>query len=145
MDVTFGVFGAAGIALHAARRVYDLISSIKGAPEAVKRLGSDVHALYEVLETLQNVLQNVEPSKENQQRVLRKLVDPLENCIDTLRDVEIKIMPHVKQSTTGHHKRNMSSTWRDFMWTFKGKDVLALRSTLISHKQTLDMAISIVD
>ena len=46
MDVAFGVIGTAGIALHSARRVYELVADIRGAPDAVQNVRRDVKALY---------------------------------------------------------------------------------------------------
>lgn len=52
MKVAFGVIGTASIALHSARRVYKLVSGIRGALEAVHNVSRDVKALANALESL---------------------------------------------------------------------------------------------
>jgi hypothetical protein len=141
VSITFGVIGTAGVTLHSARRVYELISGIRGAPSAVDNLSRDVQALGNALESLHTVLSNVDPHKRTvQYQMMPTLRKPLDNCTATLLDLETKIRPYVKRSSDGR-----MAVWRGFMWAFREKDVMALQNILLSHKQSLDIAISIAD
>ena len=94
MDVAFGVFGTAGIALHSARRVYELVSGVRGAPEAVNNVSRDVKALASALEMLQTMLRAFH--EPEQLKMVPMLQLPLDNCIEILHDIEIKIKPYIK-------------------------------------------------
>jgi hypothetical protein len=56
--ITAGVVGIALSALHSARRLKELIDGIQGAPEAVRALSKDLHALQDVLEALNSLLED---------------------------------------------------------------------------------------
>ena len=66
-SITFGVIGTAGVTLHGARRIYELIADIRGAPRAIASLSQDVEALTSALESLQVMLQNLDPHKRSVQ------------------------------------------------------------------------------
>ena len=137
MDVAFGVIGTAGIALHSARRVYELIADIRGAPEAVHSVSRDVKALSNALEMLQTMLRTFHEPEHL--KMVPMLQTPLDNCVEILHDIEIKIKPHVKAQS------GRLNVWKSFVWTFREKDILAMQTTLLAHKQSLDIAISIAD
>ena len=137
MDVTFGVIGTAGIALHSARRVYELVADIRGAPEAVHNVSRDVNALSNALEMLQTMLRTFQ--EPEQLKMVPMLQTPLDNCVEILHDIEIKIKPHVKAQA------GRLNVWKGFVWAFREKDILAMQNTLLVHKQSLDIAISIAD
>jgi hypothetical protein len=137
MDVAFGVIGTAGIALHSARRVYELVSGIRGAPEAVNNVSRDVKALANALEMLQTMLRTFH--EPEQLKMLPMLQLPLDNCVEILHDIEIKIKPYIKSQA------GKPGVWRGFIWTFREKDILTLQNTLLAYKQSLDIAISISD
>lgn len=137
MDVAFGVIGTAGIALHSARRIYELVSDIKGAPAAIHNVAGDVKALSDVLETLQTILHTLE--QPGQLKIVPILQKPLDNCVETLHDIEIEIKPHVKAQA------GRFNVWKGFVWAFREKDILALQNRLSAHKATLDVSIAIAD
>lgn len=141
LSITFGVIGTAGVTLHSARRVYELIADTKGAPRAIASLLQDIEALKIALEALQTMLRDFNPHKRSiQYQMLPTLQKPLNNCTAALFDIETKVKPYVKRTSTGK-----LSAWRGFTWAFREKDVIVLQSMLMSHKQSLDIAISIAD
>ena len=137
MDVAFGVIGTVGVALHSAHRVYELVTGIRGAPYAVESISKDIQALSSALETLRNILGTLDDPR--QLKMIPMLQIPLDNCVATLHDIEIKLKPHIKLSD------GKPKIWRGFVWTFREKDITTLQTTLMIHKQSLDIAISIAD
>ena len=137
MDVAFGVIGTAGIALHSARRVYELVTDIRGAPESVKNVSCDVKALSNALEVLQAMLQDFR--QPEQLKVVPMLQMPLDSCVETLHGIEIKIKPHIKI------QQGKLKIWKGFIWSFREKEILLMQSTLLAHKQSLDIAINIAN
>ena len=137
MDVAFGVIGTAGIALHSARRVYELVTDIRGAPQAVRNVSCDVKALSNALEVLQTMLR--EFRQPEQLKVVPMLQMPLDSCVETLHSIEIKIKPHIKI------QQGKLKVWKGFVWTFREKEILLMQNTLLAHKQSLDIAINIAN
>src|SRR2546421_230266 len=123
MDVAFGVIGTAGIALHSARRVYELAADIKGAPESVHNVSREVKALSNALEMLQTMLRTFQ--EPEQLKMVPMLQTPLDNCVEILHDIEIKIKPHVKAQAGG------LNVWKGFVWAFREKDILAMQNALL--------------
>ena len=141
VSITIGVIGTAGVTLHSARRVYELISGVKGAPSAVNDLSRDVEALRDTLESLQGMFCKNDPQKGLiQDKIMLSLQKPLDNCTATLLELETKIIPFVKKASNGK-----ISVWRGFIWTFREKDIGHLQNNLMSHKQSLDIALSVTD
>lgn len=111
MDVAFGAIVTAGIALHSTRRVDELAPGIRGAPDAVNNISRDVKTLGNVLEMLQKILRAFHESE--QLKMVPMLPLPLDNCVEILHDIEIKIKPYIKTQA------GKLGVWRGFAWAYR--------------------------
>jgi hypothetical protein len=139
--IAAGVLGIAISTLHVARKLKELIDGIQGAPEAVKALSKDLHALQGVLEALNSLLGD---SRFTEARLCAEAMPALEphlqNCTTTLDSIFVAIARHTKPS--GDPKK---SKWSGFIWAFREKEILTLQNRLTTYKMSLDLAISVAN
>jgi Fungal N-terminal domain of STAND proteins len=139
IGIISGVVGIAMSTLHVAGKLKELIDGIQGAPEAVKALSKDLHALQGVLEALNSLL---EDSRFTERRLCAEAMPALEphlhNCTTTLDSISMAIARHTKPS--GDPKK---SKWSGFIWYFREKEILTLQNRLTTYKMSLDLAVSV--
>ena len=104
------------------KQTYDIINSIRNAPDYITDLAADLHGLYVVLGTLQSAL-HVEDRKGAQSRfsveAVENLKDFLENRMKCLNKTSKVVQPHLKAN--GGVVR---SAWKGFKWdTIKKSDI----------------------
>ena len=121
-----------GAALKTFEVTRDFIEGIRGAPQAVSSLSSDVNTLREVLKTLEELLSNrVCPRNAAVIGITPKLQQPLDQCMKALDDVNCELRPYVK--IVGGES---GSKWRtygvSFRWRYQEKEVLSLQRNLAS-------------
>src|SRR5271156_1291 len=139
--VTASVLGIAMSALHVARKLKELIDGIQGAPEAVKALSKDLHALQGVLEALNSLLEDSRFTEKHLCAEAMPTLEPhLQNCTTTLDSIFMAIARHTKPS--GDPKK---SKWSGFIWSFREKEILTLQNRLTTYKMSLDLAISVTN
>lgn len=139
--ITAGVLGIAMSALHVARKLQELIDGIQGAPEAVKALSKDLHALQGVLEALNNLLEDSRFTERHLCAEAMPALEPhLQNCTTTLDSIFMAIARHTKPS--GDPKK---SKWSGFIWSFREKEILTLQNRLTTYKMSLDLALSVAN
>lgn len=139
--VATGVLGIAMSALHVARKLKELIDGIQGAPEAVKALSKDLHALQGVLEALNSLLEDSRSTEKRLCAEAMPALEPhLENCTTTLDSIFMAIARHTKPS--GDPKK---SKWSGFIWSFREKEILTLQNRLTTYKMSLDLAVSVAN
>lgn len=86
-----GLVGIVGVALCNTRQVYDFISGIKGALEAVTTLSGDLDSLADILQQLPDL------SKDSSQALfIVPQKGSLERCIAALTQLELSIKPYVE-------------------------------------------------
>ncbi len=124
------------------KQTYDIINSIRNAPDYITDLAADLHGLYVVLGTLQSAL-HVEDRKGAQSRfsveAVENLKDFLENCMKCLNKTSKVVQPHLKAN--GGVVR---SAWKGFKWdTFKKSDIVILRGQLAHWKLNLSVLCSV--
>jgi hypothetical protein len=129
-SVVTGVIGIVGVALSNTRQVYDFISGIKGAPEAVTTLYGDLDSLANILQQL-----SVLTRDPSQALFIVPLKGSLERCIAALKQLKRSIKPYVEGLQNGRRK------WKRFAWNFKEKEVTALQVRLGSCRDNLQLAI----
>jgi len=122
------------------QQCYELINGIKGAPDNINRLATDLKGLYTILGTLQAVLES-EDAKKRQTIIPNHMVsnvkELVDNCVKLFVDVNMVVKPY-----TGADGRALRSNWKGFRWEFKKGSVEALQRTLSQYKLTLDLACS---
>ena len=97
VGITAGVLGIALSTLHVARKLQELIDGIQGAPEAVKALSKDLHALQGVLEALNNLLADSHFTERGLCAEAMPALEPhLQNCTTTLDSIFMAIARHTK-------------------------------------------------
>jgi hypothetical protein len=124
--------GIIGFALQASTSLYSLIDGTLGAPKEVTAVSSEAKAFASVLKSLQGLL--------DEDRVREDAIGPLDNCINTLTALSLKIRPHIKP--TGGAKK---SKWRGLTWYLKREDTRELCNRLSQSNVTLNTAISIMN
>lgn len=105
----------------------------------MKALSNDLRALDDILQRFDTVLK--QPGfggTPAQFSLLAPLQQPLENLETTLENLTVTVKPFTK--TTGDSK---SSKWRGLAWTFREKEITALKSELMAYKASLEIALSI--
>ena len=117
-SIVVGVVGISAVALHSVRRLKEFISSIQNAPSIITAIGVDLNALYSVLEFLHGSLQTSFIDEQVSSRELIPIIQPpLDICLSTIRDIELKILPFAKKS-----KRPGKMRWRSSIsWIFREK------------------------
>ena len=137
LSISFGVFGAAAVVLHAAHKLKSLIDDVQGAPEAINLFSTDLQALQIVLGTLKESLNGRDVAvAEMQTRIFSILDQPLQNCGRLLDVTSEKLKSFVRHSPT-----TSKSRWKTFVWAYREKDFVDLRNLLLSHKASLEVAL----
>jgi hypothetical protein len=138
LSTVAGVVGVLGFALHGAKRLYELIDGIQGAPHDVAAISADLKALYEVLGTLESM----DKSSERLQPLYCCLQAPLDNCVEVFAEFTTTLhnFTHITRNNT-RRKR----VWSNIVWAFKDKEVQLLQDTLITYKASLDLAVGAIN
>ena len=125
-----------GFALQASASLYSLIDGTLDAPKEVTAVSREAKAFASVLTSLQGLLDK-DRVREDAIVLLR---GPLDNCVNTLTALSLKIQPHIKP--TGDAKK---SKWRGLTWYLKREETRELCSRLSQSNVTLNTAISIMN
>lgn len=123
------------------KTLHDTLGAIRNAPRHIYYILSDLEDFYRVLGTIQAILDDEDsaqgilqpPSSHNLTKVLK-------NSLVVFSDISALLKSYSKQGNAVN-----ASTWQRMEWTFKEKDVEDLRKTLLAHKMTLNMAISVAN
>jgi hypothetical protein len=141
LSIIAGVVGTTAVALHTSRRLWELIDGIVNGPTQLVALRRDARDLFNILASLEPVARERE-SKEDKDvsDVIQRLNQPLDNCMETLKALEILIQKSVKP--TGELKK---SRWRTFASTFREKELKSLTDQLASSKLTMELALTTIN
>lgn len=141
MDVAFGILATTALALHNARRVYELTSGIKRAPKTVAQVSHDAKCLANTLESLQTILQEFAPSQNfAQDEMVSSVKKHLDTCLNTLSELEARINPYVRKS-----QPDKITIFGRLAFFFREKDVERLQRDLLSQKVSLDVVVGFSD
>ena len=135
MEIASGVVGITAVTLHSARKLSDLISSIKNAPDNVRAISHDVGDLSKLLQTLNGFVKDA--SVDTSMAI--SLQDSLNNCNTATTRTQQEMEPFVKVS--GH---NGMAKWRRMAWTFNEVKVKEIRDHLQHAKANLNLWIYFV-
>jgi len=143
----FSVFASAitvvGAALKTSEVTRDFIKAIRGAPQAVTSLSSDVAAHHEILKTLEELLSNRErPWNAALIHMTPKLQQPLDQCMKALDDVTRELRPHVKIAG-GESRSKWQNRRASIRWRYQEKNILSLQRNLASSHSVLDSAVQV--
>lgn len=118
--------------------MYELIDSVQSAPKHIHSISDDLKALYATLGTLDSLLRDEQIARNTLMRDLSaNLEDALKNCVRVFRELGMVVNEYV--SADGMAK---NGAWTKAKWTFKEKEVGALRDHLATYKATCMMAIN---
>jgi hypothetical protein len=141
LSIVAGVLGTVGVALHLSRRVFEQINGIINGPTELATLRGDTSALLEILAGLEPILREKEIKEDKDIfDVVQRLNKPLDNCMATLKDLEVLIQKNVTH--TGELKK---SKWRSFKSSFREKDWKSLADQLANGKLTLGLALTTIN
>jgi Fungal N-terminal domain of STAND proteins len=118
--------------------IYELIDTIKSAPKHIQNISDDLKALYATLGTLGSLLRDEQIIWNSLMMDLSaNLEDALKNCVRVFREVGMVVNEYV-----GADGMANNGAWMKMKWTFKEKEVRALRDHLATYKATCMMAIN---
>lgn len=141
LSVIAGVAGTAAMALHASRRLYELVDGIVNGPAELVAMRRDTNELLNILAGLETIVRGKENKEDKDiSDVIQRLNQPLDNCMETLKALETLIQKSVKP--TGELKK---SKWRTFASTFREKELKGLTGQLAAGKLTLDLALTTIN
>ena len=107
LAITITVFGLA-------KDTYHLVSGIRGAPDDIARLATDIKALYDVLGTLKTALV-LEEAKGDRSTLppdaTSTIKEILENCEGAFTEIETLLKPYIDRD--GLRRRRF---WRSLKW-----------------------------
>ena len=146
-DVAFGVVGVVGVALDASITTYNFLSSIAGAPKAIKTLAHHIKTLKPFLEpfyeliskpVIRNRAQNVRfiPSVEN-------AVSGFEGVLKSLEDEVKQYVKYVAGSST--LSWGGWGSWRRVKYAFNKSSMIELEASLLGRMSALHMALAPMD
>lgn len=133
------------LAYKSCQGLYDVTSRIKKAPKHIHLLLSDLEDLCLVLDTLQALFNDDEFSVGSSESIPRfatfkNLATVLENCLSIFSDIRTIVQDYKSQGTSADF-----GTWKRLQWTFKEKVIEGYRKDLVTHKMTLNIAISVAN
>ena len=128
-------------AYQSCKTLYDTLSTLRNAPKHIRYISCDLEDFYLVLGTIQAIADD----KDSAQGILQPMTS--ENLIGVLKNslVVFSDISAIVNSYTIQGNSVSSSKWQRLKWSFKEKDVEDLRKTLLAHKMTLNMAISVAN
>lgn len=138
LSIAVGVTSLLANSYKFSKDIYELIDGIQSAPNHIRNISDDLKALYSTLGTLDSLLRDEHISRNTLIRDLSaNLEEALKNCVRVFREVGLVVNEYVGADGT-----TSSGVWRKMKWTFKEKEVGALRDHLITYKATCMMAIN---
>jgi hypothetical protein len=139
LSVVAGVTAIVVNVYRISKDVYDLIDAIKNAPRHVLAISQDIQALYLVLGSLQNLLEDLDSDHlhPNILPIFESLQQPLNHCFFAFRELQQKICRYTKPNGQINRTR-----WAAFRWQFTEKDANLYRNHLASYKLTVSVALA---
>ena len=133
------IVSAVAIGLHAVKKLYDLVESIRESPREIQNLSADSRSIYNTLDTLKRFLEENQDSKLPTE-IIQSLHIPLESTRLVADQLVGKIKPFVTEK--GELKK---SRWILIKWASYQKDVKQLGAQLSNSKSTLSLTLSVVN
>ena len=138
MTDPISAISAVAIALHAAKKVFNLVEGIRDSPREIQTVSTDSKCICDTLETLKCFLGD--SNSDIPTEILRSLHIPLNNTRAVLEALLVKLKPFV--TSKGELKTSKLGAIR---WSFYQKDVKQLGEQLSNGKSTLNMTLAVVN
>jgi ABC-type transport system involved in cytochrome bd biosynthesis fused ATPase/permease subunit len=139
LSITASVIAVTTLAYTSSKMLYQTISGIQDAPEALAHLKTDVETLCDTIHSLQQGFEGKDADaalSESQKSNLREIKPTLEACHNACNAFKAKVDKLTHRSTEGH------VSWRDRLKIqFQEKEVTAFQARLGSYKSTLAIAV----
>ena len=137
MTDPISAISAVAIALHAAKKVLNLVEGIRDSPREIQTVSTDSKCICDTLDTLKRFLED--SNSDLPTEILRSLHIPLNNTRAVLEALLVKLKPFV--TSKGELKTSKLGAIR---WSFCQKDVKQLGEQLSNGKSTLNMTLAVV-
>ncbi|KAL8711912.1 MAG: hypothetical protein Q9225_007041 [Loekoesia sp. 1 TL-2023] len=140
-----GVLGIVSVAAQSAKTLYELIDTVRSAPNEIKNISRDTHAFYNILFSLESSLKDVKVTAaiaedEGLTALVGNLREPLGNCTSVLGQLMVKIQGFVRP-LDGERKRFSNN---DLKWWIGKKEILELTGRVEATKATLNTGLTAV-
>ena len=129
-------------AYKSCKALNDTIIRIDDAPKHVFAIANDLEDFYQVLGTLQTILEEGDfRARMIEPVILDQLSQVLQRCLEIFKVMTLIIAEydHRNRSIIGLH------VWKRIKWDFKEKEVEEARKELSQCKLTLNMALSVAN
>lgn len=131
------VLTVVGMAIKVGRETFALTQGIRGSPNNVQRLATELESLHTLLATLQELIERIQTQND---RVISDMLQNLEtiltNCIKVFLDVRRTLNPLLDANGDAS-----VGIWKGFLWaSSKRDDVDILQQTLGSYKAMLNLS-----
>ena len=117
---------------------YQYISSVRGAPRELRLLISEVAALNELLDQLQNLATVTDGNSVTKVFETFSRSGGITTCTELFKDVETSV--HTCIHVNGQNKRNAA---KSLLWPFKERETRDTLQKLDRMKSTLNAAVSL--
>ncbi|KAH7381969.1 hypothetical protein BKA64DRAFT_217536 [Cadophora sp. MPI-SDFR-AT-0126] len=139
LSVTASVVAVAGFAYSSSKSLYDLICTIRDAPQIFLDLNQSLSALSQTLDSLQRNLdgRNARLSK-SQIACLQQAKPTLEGCNLACQEFKMKL-----EELTSHSKDGRRSFRDSLKLSFQGKNIADFRVRVADWKESLSIALDV--
>ena len=140
LSVSAGVIAVAGLAYSSSKALYELISTIRDAPQVFQNLNQYIAALSQTLNALKtNVDGRGAKLSVSQIAYLQEVKPTLEGCDLACKDFKTKI-----ERLTVHSQDGRRSFRDGIKLNFQNKSIADFQMRLVGWKESLALALDIV-
>jgi hypothetical protein len=146
-DIAFGVVGVVGVALDASITTYNFISSIAGAPKAIKTLANHIENLKSFLEPFHELISK--PAIRNRAQNVR-FIPSVEGAVSgfegVLKGLENEVKQYVKY-VVGSSTPSWGGwgSWRRVKYAFNKSSMIELEASLLGRMSALHLSLVPMD
>jgi hypothetical protein len=140
LSVTAGVIAVAGLAYSSSKALYELISTIRDAPQEFQDLNQYIEALSQILKALKTNLDGRGARlSESQIACLQDARPTLEGCDLACKEFKTKI------ERLATHSQDGRRSFRDSVkLNFQNKSIADFRTRVANWKESLALALDVV-
>lgn len=132
-----GVIEILRIALFSSKQLLEFINCIRGAPNDIAAVSTDLKALYEVL----GALAGMENELGRNGILFDHLRTPLKNCVDMFGNFMTTLRKNTVTTREGFER---VAKWQSITWAFREKEIQLFRDTLVTYKASLSIAVGAI-
>jgi hypothetical protein len=146
-DVAFGIVGVVGVALDASTTTYNFLSSIAGAPKAIKTLAYHIKTLKSFLEPFYELISKpVIRDRAQNVRFILSVQNAVSGCEGVLKSLEDEVKQYVRY-VAGSSTPSWGGwgSWRRVKYAFNKSLMIELEASLLGRMSALHMALAPMD